>query len=166
MINMTNDLYRQRGLAVIQKVPTPITPIEVDNKRHTISKAYFGKTSTVDYIGAVQGFPVCFDAKETNMGYLPLSNIHSHQMSFMEAYQKQGGICFILISFRLYNEVYYLPFPELAGFAAQAGEGGRKSVPYDGMRRIYRVTSGKGFPLHYLEAINVYLQEAKVKNES
>ena len=27
MINMTNEKYRESGLALIQKVPTPITPI-------------------------------------------------------------------------------------------------------------------------------------------
>ena len=30
MINMTNESYREKGLALIQKIPTPITPINID----------------------------------------------------------------------------------------------------------------------------------------
>ena len=35
MINMTNESYREKGLALIQKIPTPITPINIDQStRH------------------------------------------------------------------------------------------------------------------------------------
>ena len=35
MINRTNEKYRENGLALIQKVPTPITPVQIDQKsRH------------------------------------------------------------------------------------------------------------------------------------
>ena len=33
LINHTNDLYREKKLALIQKIPTPITPIEIDKYR-------------------------------------------------------------------------------------------------------------------------------------
>ncbi len=79
LINMTNRQYMQRGLAVIQKVPTPITPVEVNNASHTITSAYFEKKSTVDFIGAAQGIALCFDAKETQAKNLPLKNIHYGQ---------------------------------------------------------------------------------------
>ena len=62
-INYSNEKYREAGLALIQKIPTPITPIEIDKGTRHITLAYFDKKSTVDYIGAVQGIPVCFDAK-------------------------------------------------------------------------------------------------------
>ena len=64
LLNRTNDSYREKKLALIQKIPTPITPIEIDKKSRHITLAYFDMKSTVDYIGAVQGIPVCFDAKE------------------------------------------------------------------------------------------------------
>ena len=66
LINFTNDFYRQKGLALLQKIPTPITPIQVDNQKRIIKLAYFDKQSTVDYMGVVQGIPICFDAKETS----------------------------------------------------------------------------------------------------
>ena len=43
------------GLALIQKIPTPITPVRIDKEHRHITLAYFDKISTVDYIGAVQG---------------------------------------------------------------------------------------------------------------
>ena len=64
LINRTNEKYLEKGLALIQKIPTPITPINIDQTSRHITLAYFDKKSTVDYIGAVQGIPVCFDAKE------------------------------------------------------------------------------------------------------
>ena len=30
MINKTNEKYRENGLALIQKIPTPITPIKME----------------------------------------------------------------------------------------------------------------------------------------
>ena len=62
LINRTIEHYREKSLALIQKVPTPITPINIDKATRHITLAYFDKKSTVDYIGAVQGIPVCFDA--------------------------------------------------------------------------------------------------------
>ena len=41
MINMTNEKYRESGLALIQKVPTPITPITIDKQTRPITLAYF-----------------------------------------------------------------------------------------------------------------------------
>ena len=57
MINMSNEVYRKNGLALIQKVPTPITPINIDKETRHITLAYFEQKSTVDYIGVVQGIP-------------------------------------------------------------------------------------------------------------
>ena len=78
MINMSNEVYRNHGLALIQKVPTPITPINIDKESRHITLAYFEQKSTVDYIGAVQGIPVCFDAKECKETVFPLANIHEN----------------------------------------------------------------------------------------
>ena len=82
MINRTNEAYRSAGLALIQKIPTPITPVEM-NKSRQITLAYFDQKSTVDYIGVIQDVPVCFDAKECATDTFPLQNVHSHQISFM-----------------------------------------------------------------------------------
>jgi len=156
MINLTNMLYSQRGLAVVQKIPTPITPVEVSNLNHTISKAYFEQQSTVDYIGVTQGLAICFDAKETGKTSLPLRNIHSHQIEFMGNFEKQGGCCFLLVSFVQRGEVFFMPFTELKRYWDAEKTGARKSIPYDGFNKLYLVNNLKGFPLHYLEALRLY----------
>lgn len=99
MINMTNINYREKNLALIQKIPTPITPVRIDQESRHITLAYFDKQSTVDYIGTVQGIPICFDAKECAVKTFPMMNIHEHQIKFMEDFEKQGGISFIILFF-------------------------------------------------------------------
>lgn len=64
LINRSNEFYLEKNLALIQKIPTPITPLKIDKEHRHITLAYFEQKSTVDYIGVVQGIPVCFDAKE------------------------------------------------------------------------------------------------------
>ena len=90
IVNRTNERYLDKGLALIQKIPTPITPVRMDKEHRHITLAYFEQRSTVDYIGAVQGIPVCFDAKECNVDTFPLQNVHEHQVVFMENFEKQG----------------------------------------------------------------------------
>ena len=159
LINFSNEIYRQKNIALIQKIPTPITPIEVDNKKHTITLAYFEKQSTVDYIGAVQGIPICFDAKETSQGYLALQNIHKHQIDFMVDFEKQQGVAFMLVYFKMYDEYYYLPFKDIYKFWQAANNGGRKSIPYKAFDKKYIIKQKGKFYVHYLEALNTYLKE-------
>ena len=92
MINYTNTRYEEMGLALIQKVPTPITPVRIDKERRHITLAYFDKVSTVDYIGAVQGIPICFVRKRVvPQIHFRFRIVHEHQVSFMEKYEKQQG---------------------------------------------------------------------------
>ena len=163
MVNFTNEMYRKKGLALFQKIPTPITPIELNKEKNTITLAYFDKKSTVDYIGVVQGIAVCFDAKETALKSLPIQNIHQHQIEFMGDFQKQGGIAFLLVYFTAYREVYFLPYEVLYHYWEMAKSGGRKSIPYAAFEKKYQIESSQGTALHYLEGINVYLQSKEQK---
>ena len=125
LVNRTNEKYQAAHLALIQKIPTPITPINIDKQTRHITLAYFEQKSTVDYIGAVQGIPVCFDAKECHTDTFPLQNIHEHQISFMEEFERQGGIAFFLLSFTKRDEFYYLRFSEFMKFYQRKQQGGR-----------------------------------------
>ena len=75
-----------------------------------ITLAYFDEKSTVDYMGSVQGIPVCFDAKETAQKNLPIANIHEHQIEFMDKFMLQGGLSFILVNFTQCDKFYLLDF--------------------------------------------------------
>ncbi len=152
-INRTNEKYQESGLALIQKIPTPITPIEIEKTSRHITLAYFDQKSTVDYIGAVQGIPVCFDAKECHTDTFPLANIHTHQVEFMERFEEQGGIAFLLISYTKRDEFYYLTFSLLNRFWQRMQQGGRKSFRYEELNPDFFLQCRGGILVPYLEGI-------------
>lgn len=160
LINTTNNQYKNKNLCLVQKIPTPITPLKIDNKTSTITSAYFEQKSTVDFIGVVQGIPICFDAKETNNKSLPLSNIHEHQIQFMKDFEDQKGIAFLIIFFKSIDEMYYVPFRVIKKYVdGSKVEGGRKSIPYDELDEKYIIKNEQGFLVHYLETLNSDLVE-------
>ena len=159
LINKSNELYLQKGLALIQKVPTPITPINIDKETRHITLAYFDQKSTVDYIGAVQGIPVCFDAKECAVDTFSLQNIHPHQVNFMRKFEKQGGIAFFLIYYSGRDEFYYLPFEMLSFFWERSLNGGRKSFRYDELNPEYFIPKKSGILIPYLDLLQKDLSE-------
>ncbi len=153
LVNHTNDAYRDKKLALIQKVPTPIKPIEIDQASRHITLAYFDQKSTVDYIGVVQGIPICFDAKESAVSTFPIHNIHEHQVKFMQEFEEQGGIAFILLQYTNLDETYYVPYRDIRKFWDRAQAGGRKSFTYEEVDRTYQVHPNGNALLHYLEAL-------------
>ncbi len=159
LINYTNEVLRQRGLALVQKIPTPITPMKYNKAEKVITLAYFDNKSTVDYIGAVQGIPICFDAKQTGQKNLPIQNIHEHQMMFMEDFNKQGGVAFLLVYFSNHDKYFFLPMKTLKKYWQGAQNGGRKSIPYDAFEEKYELKLERDSVLNYLEGINTYLKE-------
>lgn len=152
-INRTNEKYLENGLALIQKIPTPITPITIDKQTRHITLAYFDQKSTVDYIGAVQGIPVCFDAKECHTDTFPLQNVHEHQVVFMENFEKQGGVAFFLIFYSSRDEFYYLRFAKMLEFWNRMKEGGRKSFRYEELEQDFIFRTSGGLLVPYLDEI-------------
>lgn len=159
LLNRTNEKYMENHLALIQKIPTPITPVRIDPNSRQITLAYFDQKSTVDYIGVVQGIPVCFDAKECGTDTFPLANIHPHQVSFMEEFEKQNGIAFFLIFYTTKDLFYYLPFRKLKEFWDRAEGGGRKSFPISELDEKYFLPKQQGIFVPYLEGIQIDLKE-------
>ena len=130
-INHSNERFSEMGLALMQKIPTPITPVRMDKDHRQITLAYFDQRSTVDYIGAVQGIPVCFDAKECKTDTFPLANVHEHQIEFMQKFEEQGGIAFLLIYYTTRDELYYMRYWQIHKFWDRAKNGGRNSFRFD-----------------------------------
>ena len=159
MINRTNEKYAEAGLAMIQKVPTPITPMQIDKTTRHITLAYFEQKSTVDYIGAVQGIPVCFDAKECKTDTFALQNIHEHQVDFMEKFEGQGGVSFLIIYYTHKNILYYLPFSLLKTFWERAQKGGRKSFRFDELDEKYILPKKHGILVPYLDTLSLDVSE-------
>lgn len=158
LINHSNESYREKKLALIQKIPTPITPINIEKESRHITLAYFDQKSTVDYIGTVQGIPVCFDAKECAVKTFPLQNVHPHQVQFMKEFEEQGGIAFLILHFTALDEIYYLPFRDLYGYWNRMETGGRKSFTYEEMDKSWKIGHHRDILVHYLELIQKDLE--------
>ena len=155
IINSTIEFYRTKKIALIQKIPTPITPLSINKEKGIISKAYFEKKSTVDYIGVVQEIAVCFDAKETKTDKFPLKNIHKHQFEFMKDFEYQGGVAFLLIYFKSENTVYYMRFKELEKFITRKKE----SFDYEELDENYFINKFNLNNLPFLEKLQLDIDE-------
>ena len=158
-INLSNEIYREQRLALIQKIPTPITPVEIDQHNRHITLAYFDKKSTVDYIGAVQGIPVCFDAKECKTDTFPLANVHPHQIRFMKEFEEQDGVAFLILWFGDTDTYYYLKYHTLAKFWARMEEGGRKSFRREELDPRYYFSRKGNLLVPYLDPLQLDLSE-------
>ncbi|TDX48296.1 Holliday junction resolvase RecU [Orenia marismortui] len=164
IINRVNLNYKHRGIAEINKVPTPTKYVGKcqqkwrRNKGHFI--ACFDSKSTVDYIGTFQGKSIAFDAKESQVDTrFDLKNIKKHQYKFLKRHVTSGGIGFLLIHFTNLHEFYYLPFKILDKYwTDMIKNDGRKSIPYNAIARPeYRISQGKedrrGIYIDYLNVI-------------
>ena len=140
LINRTNEQYREKKLALIQKVPTPITPIKIDKEsRHII--------------------PVCFDAKECHSDAFPLANIHEHQVRFMQDFESQGGVAFLLLYFAGRDAFYYLRFEEMMRFWERGASGGKKHFRFDELDQKWILTRERdGVLLPYLKGLQMDLE--------
>ena len=130
LINRSNEIYLEKGLALIQKIPTPITPIQMDKQSRHITLAYFEQKSTVDYIGAVQGVPV-----------------------FMTEFEKQGGVAFLLIYYSSRDLFYYLTYQDMMKFWNRKEVGGRKSFRMEELDMEYTLQPKHGVFIPYLDGL-------------
>lgn len=155
LLTYTHEYYHQLQLCRIDKISTPIKVVEIDSKG-MIQKGFFEKKSTIDFIGIAQGVFIAFDAKETHLKSLPLSNIHSHQVEYMKAIHQQGGLTFIIAHFKFNDSFYLIPYETLIQYFEHEK---RKSIPFSALdSRLEIFRSRGGSVLNYLETLNTYLK--------
>jgi recombination protein U len=132
-LNITNQYYRERGICLIHKKPTPVQIVRVDYPKRSaakITEAYFKKPSTTDYNGVYRGRYIDFEAKETrNLSALPLQNFHEHQVHHMEQVKAHNGIAFIIIKFHNEGTPYLVDADLIIEYWNAQNSGGRKSIP-------------------------------------
>ena len=161
-LNATNEYYRQAGIAVIHKKPTPIQIVQVDYPKRSsavIKEAYFRQPSTTDYNGVYKGRYIDFEAKETkNKTSFPLKNVHEHQIEHMKAVLKQQGITFIIIRFGLTDELFLLEGIHLLSFWNRMANGGRKSISKEEMKEVgHSISIGFQPRIDYIKIIDRFL---------
>ena len=101
----------------------------------------------------MQGIPVCFDAKECSADTFPLQNVHEHQMEFMDKFEKQGGISFLLIYYSTRDELYYMRYEQIRKFWDRAAQGGRKSFRLEELEPGWFMELKNGCFVPYLDYI-------------
>lgn len=160
-INITNQYYRDKNLAIITKRPTPINIVKVDYTHGPkIVNAYFEKQSTTDYNGVYKGHYIDFEAKSSHSKTsFPLNNIPLQQIEHLEKVLEHGGIAFFLISFVTLRKVFFVHAKEICHFYR---EHSRSSIPLDYIEeKGSLVKEGYNPPYDYLPLID----EVFLKNE-
>ena len=101
------DWYAARGLALIQKIPTPWEPERQNGK---IVGAHVGKKSTVDFIGTLGpgGMGIALEAKEEQSNKIRKDRVKPHQIKFLETFAKCGGLAYILVGFYTANRFFLI----------------------------------------------------------
>ena len=155
-INITNEYYLDKGIAVVHKKPTPIQIVKIDYTNGVrICDAYFKSPSTTDYNGIYKGKYLDFEAKETqNKTSFPFHNIGEHQLRHLESVLEHGAIAFLIISFTKLDEVYFLDAQILLDYYNNES---RKSIPYSYIKENgHLIKQGYFTRIYYIEIIDKY----------
>jgi recombination protein U len=156
IINYANEQYKNKGIALIQKIATPMKP---KRRGKDIIGAYYEEKSTLDYIGVYEGLAISFDAKETKeISGFPLSNVADHQYEFMKKWTENGGRSFLVVNFVTLNQTYRLEFYQLDWYWKQAkanpGVRGLHRIPTEEFtQNTTQLRSKNGIALDYLKGI-------------
>ena len=153
-INLTNDYYKEKDIALIYKKPIPIKVLKINNTKTRILDAFYEKKSTLDYSGIYKEKYIEFDAKETNSKTsYPMSNIHPHQIEHINNILHYKGIAFLIVRFNYYNETFLLPGSMLIDYIKNSK---RKSIPYNYFKEFCHTIPVKYAPrLDYLKIIDI-----------
>jgi len=163
MINESNEYYLANDVAIIHKKPIPIQIVKVDYPSRSaavIKEAYYKVPSTTDYNGIYKGQYIDFEAKETiNKTSFPLANIHSHQIEHLKNISRHNGISFVLIYFKVLDEIYLLPSIDLVEYYNRSIKG-RKSITITEIReKGYLLSEGYAPRIDYLKAVDVLINK-------
>ncbi len=90
-----NALYRQLGIALVEKVPTEWLPIR--DRTGRIVSAKVSRLAPVDFVGVYRGRGIAFDAKSTKEARMRWDRIEDHQAGWLADWTRAGGLGFVLV---------------------------------------------------------------------
>lgn len=156
LIEFSNRQYEARGLAIVNKRPTPVKIMQKLNGGWI--KGFLDKQSTVDFDGTIRGGrSIVFEAKQIKKeNRFDLKNIEPHQVDYLAKCHALGAISFLLIEFAGLKTVYLLPYETLKYYweRRQKGARGTQSIPLSDLEvNAWVVRSGK-VPVDYLPVVN------------
>lgn len=113
------DLYREKGMADIEKTPEPMRPIKSLGEGRFV--AIFEKQAQPDYKGTLAGGQaVVFEAKSTATDRITQDRVTEDQAERLTRCVKLGGMAFVLCQFAS-GQVYKLPWDVWANMREQFG---------------------------------------------
>lgn len=146
VIDASNRQYKQKGIAVINKIPTPT---QVIRKGKKLTGAFYTEKSTVDFIGIYDGTFIAFDAKECSEPRFAFNRLEGHQLDYLISIKEQGGQGFIIVLFKQENEMYRLTIEEYIELKDTIN---RKSIPLKWFQENKRpIKRSNGIAFNYLE---------------
>ena len=153
-INLTNNYYKEKDIALIYKKPIPIKVLKINETKTRIKDGFYEQKSTLDYSGIYKEKYLEFDAKETNSKTsFSILNIQPHQIEHIKNIIHFKGISFLIIRFNLLNETYLLEGHKLLAFLE---ENERKSIPLSYFQENCPKIALKYAPrLDYLKVIDI-----------
>lgn len=153
-INLTNEYYKEKKIALIYKKPIPIKVLKINETKTRIMDGFYEKKSTLDYSGIYHEKYIEFDAKETNSKTsFPLSNIHLHQIEHIKNILYFKGIAFLIVRFNYHNKTFLLNGPTLINYLENTS---KKSIPYSFFENNCHIIELKYRPrLDYLKIIDI-----------
>ena len=154
-LNISNDYYLANDIACIHKKPTPVQIVKVSYPKRSaakITEAYYKTPSTTDYNGIYKGYYIDYEAKETVKDYFPYGHIFAHQINHLKICKRHGGKAFVIIYFRVTNEVILI---DIDSFTKEMEESTRKSITIDRAKEIgFIAPLGYTPPIDYLKAVD------------
>lgn len=157
-LNISNEYYLKQGIANIHKKPTPINIVKVDYPKRSSSKiveAYYQTPSTTDYNGIYKSKYIDYEAKETSGKLFTFSHIFSHQVEHLISINKLGGIGFVIIYFKAYNEIFVF---DIKVFKELYFNGEKKSINIiDAETYGIKVKQGYTPLIDYLKAVDILI---------
>ena len=134
-VKLVCDIYRKRGVAVVDKTPEPIKQLgKMDKKGHF--KACRDKKALK---GVHMGMAICFDTKATESDRFQLSNVTPWQVNYLNDFRKSGGDAFVLLKIK--SEVFILDIKRINNLTAL----GIKSVRAEDFTEYEKVDTSKGY---------------------
>lgn len=155
LINLSNEMYKRGGVALINKRPTPVKVLKMVYGR--VKDGYYESKSTVDYDGVYKGRAIAFEAKSTNeINRFDLKNIAQHQLDYLDKAEKIGAICFFLIRFSKDQSVFAIPLSVIQSYVRMSQQPkGKKSIPRADFDIYgYLVEQTERAPVDYLQYVD------------
>lgn len=164
IIKAANQLYLRDNVAVVNKIPTEFIPIR--NAYGQVVNVKVEQKSTVDFIGQSRGTPIAFEAKHTKTNRISFSAVQPHQYDFLNAWMKNHGTAFVVVSFNNLQQFYTIPWkywqmcydhwnnPDMKGKKCPYNDGimttGKASVSPEELPDCWKIEMGGRYFLNYL----------------